>query len=92
MKHVRKVLRSFPFGQDNARWAGAVEVVHRTSTREDGSKKEFIDLNLQIGGRYLGLPAHRLDDILDQLEEGREVALEENKKLMAIVNATRDKK
>lgn len=81
--HQRRTLHSFPFLEHDPRFSGGVEIVHRTSTFEDGSRR-FIDLNLRIGERHIGLPTRRVEDIdaiIEALQKAKNVAVEENQKL-----------
>lgn len=84
MAHDRKVLERFPFLENNSRWAGAVEVVHRTSTFEDsGNSRQFIDLSLKIGDRFMNLPIKDLDDVIKALQAARPLASEKLQALLA---------
>jgi hypothetical protein len=83
MPHERKPLHVFPFLEGNDRFGGQVEVVHRTTSYEDGNTRRFIDLTLKIGERFLNLPIRQLDDVIAQLLKARDVASEELQKLLA---------
>lgn len=85
MAHERKVLESFPFLETNSRWSGSVDVVHRTSTFEDsGNKREFIDLVLKVGERFINLPIKDLGKVIEQLQAAQPIAEE---KLRALVSS-----
>jgi len=79
--HERIVLKSLPFAEGDRRWAGTVEVVHRTTTFEDGSKREFIDLQLHIGERFFGIPTRKIEELVSAIRAGAEMAEEEVRKL-----------
>lgn len=83
MAHERKILEKFPFLENNTRWAGQAEVIHRTTTYEDGNSREFIDLSLKVGERFLNLPIRELDEVIKALQEARKFAGEKLQVLLA---------
>lgn len=80
-EHKKKVLHQFPFAEKDHKNAGNVEVVHRTSTFDGGNTREFIDLNIRIGERFMGIPVRHIDEIIEALQNAKPVAEEEMAKL-----------
>ena len=83
-QHDRKVLASFPFLENQGRWSGAAEVIHRTSTFEDsGSTREFIDLSLRVGDRSVNVPIRGLEEVLEALKKAQPMAEEKLQEMLA---------
>lgn len=80
-QHDRRVIFSVPFLQGDSRWQGQVEVIHRTSTFDDGNQREFIDIALRIGERFLSLPPREGEEIAAAVLKAYEVAREETERL-----------
>ncbi len=80
-EHKKKVLHTFPFAEKDPRNAGAIEIVHRTSTFDGGNTREFIDVNLRTGERFMGIPMKYIDEIIAALQNAKPVAEEERAKL-----------
>lgn len=79
--HERSVLQAFPFAEGDRRGEGQVEVVHRTTTFDDGNQRVFIDLQIHIGERFLTVPAKHIEGLIAALRAGAERTTEEIEKL-----------
>lgn len=80
--HERKVIHAFPFAANDSRASGQVEIIHRTSTFDEDRTREFIDLNIRIGDRFLGIPIQHIDEMIARLQEAKPLAEEERRKVM----------
>lgn len=79
--HERAVLSAIPFAEGDRRGAGQVEVIHRTTTFDDGNQRTFIDLQIHIGERFLVVPVKHIEELISALRTGAERATEEIGKL-----------
>jgi len=78
MEKVERLLESFEFLGEDARWAGAVELVNQTVPQGDGSAKEYINVRLRIGqgsrSRSMPLPRRGLENIVSALQSAKTAA------------------
>lgn len=82
--HFRESLKSFSFAGSENRWSGCVAVIRRDTTVE-GNTRRYIDLQLQIGERFLNIPRDpdAFEDMIAALREGHQCALASHEALMA---------
>lgn len=58
-----KVLHDWAFRPEDPRWGGQVQVVRSKQVLPDGTTREYVDVLLWVGDRFLNLPRRSLQEI-----------------------------